>query len=201
MSNPRLSILIPAAGDSKRLGQPKQLVQYKGGTLIQNAIDIALSITPLEVIVVTGANEAAVKDAVYHDQVRWIHNSNWSDGMGSSIATGANIVSPQSSAVMILLCDQWRLLSSDLHLMVKTWQSNPDRIVCAQAELQNMPPTIFPADFLDRLQALDDDGGARKILRDHPDLLTPVELKNALFDLDTKTHLDLLKTRCTAPSL
>ena len=50
MSNPQLSILIPAAGASKRLGQSKQLVQYKSTSLIQNAVNIASSIGPGEVI-------------------------------------------------------------------------------------------------------------------------------------------------------
>jgi molybdenum cofactor cytidylyltransferase len=194
MNHPQISVLIPAAGASRRLGQPKQLVRYQTRTLIQNAVDIALSIDPQEVIVVTGANEKAVKGAVQHGQVRWIHNSNWSDGMGSSIATGASIISPESAGVMILLCDQWRLQTPDLHLIVSTWQSNPERIVCAQVKSQNTPPVIFPVCFLGRLQALRSDSGARKILTDHPELLKPVALKNALFDLDTQTQLDLLKT-------
>jgi len=194
MSYPQLSVLIPAAGASKRLGQAKQLVRYGNGTLIQNAVDLALSIGPREVIVVTGANEKAVKDAVQHGQVRWIHNSDWSDGMGSSIATGASIISPDSSAVMILLCDQWRLQSPDLRLIAKTWRSNPERIVCSQAESQNMPPVIFPASFFSRLQALGNDSGARKILKEHPEILTPVALENAIFDLDMPDQLNLLHT-------
>ena len=59
MSYPELSILIPAAGASQRLGQAKQLVRYKTGTLIQNTVDTANSIAPREIIVVTGANARA----------------------------------------------------------------------------------------------------------------------------------------------
>ena len=101
MSKPQLSILIPAAGGSIRLGRAKQLVRYKGETLIQNAVDTALSIDPLEVIVVTGADGQSVKDAVRQRRVRWVHNENWTDGMGSSIATGAAVINPESSGVMV----------------------------------------------------------------------------------------------------
>ena len=66
MSYPQLSILIPAAGASQRLGQPKQLLRYRNKTLIQHAVETAHSITPREIIVVTGANAEAVKDAVQH---------------------------------------------------------------------------------------------------------------------------------------
>ena len=82
MSHPLLSILIPAAGASKRLGQAKQLVQYKSGSLIQNAVNTAHSIAPREIIVITGSNAKAVKDAVQQTPVRWIHNPHWSDRHG-----------------------------------------------------------------------------------------------------------------------
>ena len=192
MSFPQLSVLIPAAGVSKRLGQPKQLLLYRKKTLIQHAVETAHSITPREIIVVTGANTKAVKDAVGQTRVRWIHNSNWSAGMGNSIATGAAIISPQAAGVMILLCDQWRLQTPDLCSIAETWQENPERIVCAQADGQNMPPVIFPANCFNRLQALDGDIGARDILEDHPEMLTSVALQNAVFDLDTPSQLDRL---------
>jgi molybdenum cofactor cytidylyltransferase len=95
---------------------------------------------------------------------------------------------------MILLCDQWRLEASDLRLMAETWHSNPDRIICAQANRQNMPPVIFPTDFLGQLQTLEGENGARDILRSNPELLFPVPLKNALFDLDTAAGLSQLKS-------
>ena len=194
MSYPQLSILIPAAGASRRLGQAKQLVRYKGETLVQNAVDTALSIGPREVIVVTGANRQSVKDAVRQDQVRWVHNANWPDGMGSSIATGAAVVSPESSGVMILLCDQWRLQKADLELVASTWQPNQERIVCAQVESRNMPPAIIPAGLFSHLQALDGDSGARQIFKDYPDMLIPIELKNAQFDLDEQSQLKQIIT-------
>lgn len=193
MSYPKLSILIPAAGASERLGQPKQLVRYKGGTLIQNVIDTAFSIGPREVIVVTGAYRQAVRDAVQQGQVRWVHNTNWADGMGSSIAIGATVINPGSSAVMILLCDQWGLQTADLQLVVQTWQAHPERIVSAQAGSQNLPPVIFPAGLYQRLLSLGGDEGARKLVKEHQELLTTVACNNALFDLDEQSQLEKLK--------
>lgn len=193
MSYPQLSILIPAAGASRRLGQPKQLLQYRSVTLIQNAVNIANSIHPCEVIVITGHEASAVRNAVDQTPVQWVHNANWSAGMGSSIAAGAAIISRASSAVMILLCDQWCLESSDLHLLAETWVSNPDRIVCATANRMNMPPVIFPVRFLDQLQALEGESGAQEILREQAESLVPVPLKSAAFDLDTADGLSQLK--------
>lgn len=192
MSFPQLSILIPAAGVSKRLGQPKQLLRYRKKTLIQNALETAHSITPREIIVVTGANAEAVKDAIQTVPVCWIHNPNWSAGMGGSIAAGAAGISPESTGVMILLCDQWRLRKSDLQDLAEKWHSDPERIVCAEADGQLMPPVIFPVSCFGDLQALKGDSGARSVLKDHPGLLTAVPSKNAACDMDTPSQLNQL---------
>ena len=192
MSLPQLSVLIPAAGASARLGQPKQLVRYKAVSLIQNAVNIAQSISPGEIIVVTGANAEAVKTAVSQTTVRWAHNPRWSEGMGSSIAAGAAMLSQRPRAVMILLCDQWRIQTSDLKMLAEVWQASPERIVCAQARDKNMPPVIFPASLFSRLKMLKGDSGARHILENYAGMLTPVATENAAWDLDLESQLQHL---------
>ena len=190
MNHPQLSILIPAAGASTRLGQAKQLVRFKSCTLIQNAVNIAHSVPPLETIVVTGADAEAVKNAVQQTTVRWVHNSAWPAGMGSSIAAGTAGLSANSNGVMILLCDQWRLQASDLQAMAEIWKANPERIVVAQAGGQYMPPVIFPSVFFKQLGNLEGDQGAQKLVMAQPDLVTAVAMESAAFDLDTPEHLD-----------
>lgn len=190
MSHPQLSILIPAAGASNRLGQPKQLVQFKSDTLIQNAVNISESVSPLETIVITGANAEAVKNAVKQTTIRWVHNPHWSTGMGSSIAVGAANISSTSSGVMIVLCDQWRLQTSDLQAMAEAWLINPGRIVVAQANGQYMPPVIFPSAFFKQLCELEGDQGAQKLIMTQPDLVTAMAMESAAIDLDTPEHLD-----------
>ncbi len=193
MSQPALSILIPAAGASERLGQAKQLVEYKGSSLLQNAVNTAHSIAPDEIIVVTGANKKAVMAAVQHPAVHWVHNSHGSAGMGGSIARGADAISPQSTGLMILLCDQWRIQTPDLRILQEIWRADPRRIVCAEAEGHYMPPVIFPSACFNQLRELKGKRGARSLLNQHAELLTPVPMKNAAFDLDTPAQLDQLK--------
>ncbi len=193
MSHPLLSILIPAAGASRRLGQLKQLVQYKTGSLIQNAVNTAHSIAPREIIVITGSNAKAVKDAAQKTPVRWIHNPHWCTGMGGSIALGTTAINRESKGLMIYLCDQWRIQTQDLNQLAEIWQSNPERIVCAEAEGLLMPPVIFPLSCFKQLRELEGSQGARSLLQTHPELLRPVALENAVFDLDTETQLAQLK--------
>ncbi len=190
MKRAELSVLIPAAGASERLGQAKQLVKYKGKSLLQNAVVSAQSIQPREIIVVTGADSKAVMDAVQQASVRYLHNPHWATGMGGSIALGAAGVNPKSTGLLILLCDQWRIRAKDLHRLAETWRSDPQRIVVAQAEGHYMPPVIFPSKYFSQLSQLKGDQGARSLLKTYSDQLTPVLVKNAAFDLDTQAQLE-----------
>jgi molybdenum cofactor cytidylyltransferase len=200
---PALSVLIPAAGASKRLGQAKQLVKYKGKSLLQNAIDVACSVKPLQIIVVTGAHAPAVRASTQTQSVHWVHNPHWETGMGGSIALGAKAVDPESNGLMIFLCDQYRVDANDVRKLVNAWISNPGRIVVAEAKTRLMPPVIFPPACLDSLQHLQGDQGARSVLETHQELIVPVPISNAAVDLDTPDQLKslLLEPRLAAIAL
>lgn len=193
MSYPALSILIPAAGASERLGQAKQLVEYQGKSLIQNAVNSAHLLNPNEILVITGADEQLIRNAVQQPPVRWINNPNWDAGMGGSIALGATAISPECKGLMILLCDQWRINTQNLQELADTWQSDPQRIVVAQAQGHYMPPVIFPSSCFAELSGMQGKQGARSLFKAHHELLKAVPMDNAAFDLDTKNQLDELK--------
>jgi molybdenum cofactor cytidylyltransferase len=189
---PRLSIIIPAAGASKRLGQPKQLVQYQGKALIQRAIDNVASLEPHEVLVVTGANADAVQAVVQKSAVKCVYNVDWDDGLGASIARGAQAVDGQSKGILITLCDQWRVSAEDLRQLLSAWQADPERIVCSETGNRCGPPVIFPSSCLQELRNLQGDSGAHSIIEAHPDLLRTIALRSAASDLDTPSQLNEL---------
>jgi len=192
--HPRLSVVILAAGASERLGQPKQLVQYKGQSLIQRAIQSAESLSPHEILVITGADSQAVQAEVEGTNARCVYNPDWSNGMGTSIAMGAQSVDDQSQGLMILLCDQWRILPEDLQSLVEEWCAVPGRIICSATKDRCGPPVIFPASCLAELSALTGNHGAHSIIDRHRDLVSRVTLENAAFDLDTPLQLKGLST-------
>ena len=193
MKHPSLSVLIPAAGASERLGQAKQLIEYKGRSLLQNAVDAADSLSPLEIIVVTGAHATAVRETLQDASVKWVDNPRWSAGMGGSIAAGTTAINSEATGLMILLCDQWRIQPRDLQKLAQTWQSDPSRIVVAEAEGHYMPPVIFPSVCFEQLQTLQGHEGARSLFKAFPERLTAVPIQNAAFDLDTQSQLDDLQ--------
>jgi molybdenum cofactor cytidylyltransferase len=193
MSLASLSVLIPAAGASSRLGQPKQLLEHKGKPLIHRAVQLAQSLSPREIIVVTGAAATRVEAALKQLPVRCVHNPEWSTGMGGSIALGAGAVNPESSGLLILLCDQWRIQREDLVKLAGKWHASPEQIVCAMARGRLMPPVIFPPVFFDELRQLREDRGAHSLLKNNPDQLYSMQMDNAYSDLDTPAQLQDLE--------
>lgn len=188
-----LSILIPAAGTSKRLGQAKQLVDYNGISLLQRAVNTALSISPLEIIVVTGAHAKAVRDSVQGQSVTWVHNRRWPEGMGTSIAMGATAINPESNGLMVFLCDQWRVQTQDLRGLAECWRSHPDGLVAATWGGQSMPPVIFPSSCFKQMQMLSGRQGAKTLIKDHAENVMEVSMENAAYDLDSPADLTKFK--------
>ncbi|MBK9490249.1 MAG: NTP transferase domain-containing protein [Haliscomenobacter sp.] len=86
--NQAIGMIILAAGASTRMGQPKQLLQIEGESLLQRAVRIALSTPYRPVVVVLGANREQIEPSLQGLEVLRVDNPDWATGMGGSIATG-----------------------------------------------------------------------------------------------------------------
>src|ERR1700761_1556804 len=97
--------IILAAGESSRLGQPKQNLLFKGQTLLQRTVDSALQSECKPVIVVLGANDSTI---IPPKETIVLYNKDWKEGMASSIRTAINELNKDLSVdkVIIMLCDQ-----------------------------------------------------------------------------------------------
>ncbi len=128
-------IVILAAGESKRIGEPKQLLAYRGKTLLQHAIDTALSLSGAPVIVVLGAHAATIRAQLDDTCAIVAENPAWREGMGTSVSTGLRTLlaaHPAISAAIFLVCDQPMLSATTLSLLVATHEQTGYAIVAAQ---------------------------------------------------------------------
>ena len=102
-------IIILAAGNSSRLGEPKQLLPYQNSSLLLHTIDQALALPANVVMVVTGASKEIIEKELSGKKVHTHYNANWSTGMGSSISSavaGMMVLHPALDALLITVCDQ-----------------------------------------------------------------------------------------------
>jgi molybdenum cofactor cytidylyltransferase len=102
MTTERVTGLVLAAGGSRRLGQPKQLLPYRGRTLLDQALDTARA-CGFDQLVCTVADDLPGVD---FGGVEVVHNPDRGDGCSSSIATALTAVDPRSGVLVLLLGDQ-----------------------------------------------------------------------------------------------
>ena len=180
---PKIAGLLLAAGESRRLGQPKQLVKVKGESLVLRTARLLLTQTP-NVHVVVGANTAEIAQSIEKLPVRITRNSKWQDGLGSSIACGMNQIAGNFDGVLIMLCDQWRVEHQDLNDLVEAWNENPSVPTVATWKESFGSPAIIPKIMFEDLMQLKGERGA-KCLLEAASPIRQVDLPNAGFDLDT----------------
>src|SRR5262245_37158290 len=94
-----IGVVILAAGSSSRLGKPKQLLQYNGKSLLQHAIEAAIKSRANSVVEVLGANAEQISKEIDRSGINTIINTEWGEGMASSVRTGLNellFISPEA---------------------------------------------------------------------------------------------------------
>ncbi|MDN3686400.1 nucleotidyltransferase family protein [Cyclobacterium jeungdonense] len=184
-------IIILAAGNSSRLGYPKQLVKFQGESLLGNTIKMALELDIGPVIVVEGAytfNLPVVSG------LHTIRNSEWKNGMGSSIKLGLASLEKLAAIdqVFILLSDQ--PLISTTHLKTILDKKKETTLPMIASFYKNSPgvPALFDKSCFSSLLSLEDKQGAKKLFHAHRDLLGVVSLEVAKIDIDTPDDLRAL---------
>jgi len=188
-----LSILLLAAGSSSRLGQPKQLLPFKGTTLVAERVKSIRSVADGELIVVTGAARKDVLHSMENLAFKEAFNASYYAGMSGSINIGIGALSPTTSACVIMLVDQPFISPTHLLEMAAKWEKNKDKIVAASYSGFHGVPVIFPRSYFPQLLSLQGDQGARKALVQlGPEEIVSYHLPEAGIDIDTVEDLKQL---------
>lgn len=192
---PPIAGVILAAGASRRMGRPKQLLPYRGTTLLRRIALEALEASLSRVLVVVGAHAPAATAALTGLPVGVVENRDWARGQGSSVGAGIRALrerAPETAAAVILLSDQPLVTSVSIDLLVRTSRSTGALIVANRREERLEAPALFSFVFFEELCALEDDAGAKEILRRHESRAIGLELPDAVLDLDTPEDYERL---------
>lgn len=195
LNKPRIGAIVLAAGESRRLGTPKQLVKFQGQSLVRRAADAALQSGCVPVIVVTGANSKNVAEEFEGLNVSPAFHAGWNLGMGSSLRFGiAKLIEAdnQLDAAVILVCDQPHLSAEVIELLTVGWQKAGKPMAACEYGDSIGPPCCFARSIFPLLAAIRDTEGAKKILLAHREQATAIPWPQGEIDLDTPDDLRAL---------
>ncbi|GAB4410072.1 MAG: hypothetical protein OHK0039_14220 [Bacteroidia bacterium] len=194
-SYPGIGAIVLAAGASTRLGQPKQLLPFRGKTLLQHALDEVAAVGLGEKVLVLGAHADVILARTDAQGFHIAHNPDWTSGMAGSICTGLRLLqelAPALAHVLILLSDQPFVTRDLLDTLVQT-QLRHGQITASRYAGRSAVPALFARPYFPALMHLRGDQGARQMFGQHPDAVFDVPFDMGTFDIDTPADVDRLR--------
>lgn len=190
-----IAAVVLAAGGSSRMGRPKQLLVVQGRSLIRNAVESAIAGGCDPVIVVVGANAERVGREIQELRARVVVNSQWGDGLASSIRRGMSELeglAEEVEAVVLMGSDQPLISSAVVRRLLSAYREREDNTLamaaCDYADTLGSP-ALFGKECFDRLGRLAGDRGAQVLLRDEPDRVIRVPWPDGALDVDRPEDL------------
>ncbi|MEV4545704.1 nucleotidyltransferase family protein [Micromonospora echinaurantiaca] len=177
--------LVLAAGASVRLGEAKQLLPYRGRTLLDATLDLARSCDFDQLLVTLGGAAQRIRERVDLTDVQVVENADFSTGCGSSISTAVRVVDPRADGLVLLLGDQPGVRAADARRVAA---ATTPLAVCRYADGLGHP-FWFAREVLPELHVLHGDKAVWKLLHSGRHPVTEVPVAGPV-PIDVDTHAD-----------
>jgi molybdenum cofactor cytidylyltransferase len=188
----KLSAIVLAAGRSSRMGdRHKLLLDIGGQTMIRRSVETVLAIAPVETIVVTGHEAAAITAALDGLPIRLVHNPHWPDGQPTSVAAGVRALEQPCQAVMVVPGDQVLLTPAHLTALVTAFGRIGERSIlvpCHRGQRGN--PILFAARHGPEVTSGGLNIGCRHLIETNGDKVARVEFDSDAYSVDCDTPAD-----------
>lgn len=181
--------VILAAGESRRLGRPKQLLPLGEKTMLEHIVEIVLSSSLQEVIVVLGHRAEEIRPLLRGVQV--VVNEEWPQGLSGSLRVGLGALSLQFEACLFFLADQPKVTPQLAESIITRHRRTLAPIVAPRFRGQRGNPVLFARSLFPELLSLQGEEGGRSLIEKHRHLVEWVEVDSEEYFLDIDTLEDL----------
>jgi molybdenum cofactor cytidylyltransferase len=201
-----VAAVILAAGGSSRFGRPKQLLKFRGETLVRCAVRAAAEAGCDPVIVVVGPvsdtirSEVAIRESrISSSSALWdgarttiIENAEWRDGVGTSIRRGLQHVPESVEAVVLIACDQPFVDASVIVGLIAAHEKTGKPMIASSYANTLGVPALFDRSCFGDLLALPADSGAKTLMTARPNDVAAVAFEQGAIDIDTPEDFERL---------
>jgi molybdenum cofactor cytidylyltransferase len=180
--------IILAAGESRRMGQPKQLLPFGNKTMLECVIDAFASPRVDEIRVVLGYKADEIAAKIAHTGCKIVRNEHYQQGMFTSIQAGLRALPKEAKLVMIAVCDQPRLKRSTVETLIEKFEKERHKILIPSYNGRQGHPPVLRAAYAKEILAMDESMTLKHFYAVHADDITRlvVEDEGSLVDIDDR---------------
>jgi molybdenum cofactor cytidylyltransferase len=192
-----ISAIILAAGMSKRMGRPKQLLQLGNKPLIRIVVENVLASAVDEIIVVTGCEAEGVGAAIKDLPVKITFNPDYQQGQGTSLAVGVKQLDKNTEAFLVFMCDQPLISPSMINTIIDEFKKRGSLALRPTYNETPGHPVVFSSTLSSGMEQLHEDEGARKVLERLGARVDYLALQDEgiVIDMDTPESYEKLKKK------
>ncbi len=193
-----VSAVVLAAGMSRRMGTPKQLLRMDGKTILERTLENVRKSAVDEIILVLGFAADTVEKEISAggmstQGIKVVRNDAYQQGMGTSLRTGLGALDAKTSAALIVLADQPFVRAATLDNLIECHQQSKPQIVIPMYKGFRGNPVLLDRSVLPELKDLNGDVGCRAIFGDHTENIRKLPVDDAGILLDIDSHEDFQK--------
>jgi molybdenum cofactor cytidylyltransferase len=199
-TEPFVTGLVLAAGGSQRLGEPKQLLPYGSGTLLDHALETARASGFDQLIVALGGSSADVRSRVDLSEAEVVENPDFGEGCSSSIAAGLSALDPRAELLVLMLGDQPGVTPATVRALIAGCGDGTVLAACLYDNGRGHP-LAFGRGVFDDLRELHGDKAVRKLMERRSDEVVEIRVSGPIpRDVDTRADYEAVLTESGSSS-
>ena len=187
MVDKALAGVVLAAGESRRMGRPKQLLPFGEGTILERVVDTLLAAGVGEVIVVLGHLADRVRAVLGDRPVRAVVNASYRQGMLSSVKCGVRAISSERGAALFALGDQPHVDSAVVSEVIREYRAGEAGIVIPRYGVKKGHPIIIDLQrYREAILNLPEHVGLNALMQEHADDVRLIDMatEDIIRDID-----------------